>query len=279
MYKSENEQKKKISNINCYNNFGLREKDTNLWLSTLISLREQFFPWNAETHPLGSKMVDSASAWFQQAFLVEPKTRRPTKLVDLLEKRGPASEIAWDFIWTALANNAILIKWFITATEIGTAYSIDKLSGMLTVGFPELGNSTIKGGLSALKDLVSKSPVGGGTIASYEMKGRSVESITRLSKNVHPLAVLYGLYLMAQLSDTSTFTITGMMDADINSAYISPIVAFGMPSAEFKRVCEGLRSRYPDYIDTTFTHGNDEVRVFPEKFTLDDVISLAIQEE
>lgn len=278
MYKTEVQHKKKMSNINCYNNFGLRERDANLWISTLIQMRENFFPWNPETHPLGSKMVDSASAWFQQALLVEPKTRKPTLLVDLFEKAGADSDLAWEFIWIALANNAVLIKWFITATEINATYSTEKLSSMLTVDFSELGASTIKGGMAALKDFISKSPIGEGNMVSYEIKGRSVDSITRLSKEIHPLTVLYGLYLIARLSDTSTFTVTGMMDADINSSYISPIVAFGMPTTDFKRICEGLRSRYPDYIGTTFTHGNDEVRIFPDKYTIDDIIALAIQE-
>lgn len=279
MYKSENEQKTKMSNINCYNNFGLREKDANLWISTLVEMRNNFFPWSAETHPLGNKMVDAASSWFQQAYLVEGRTKKPTLLVDLFEKLGGGARIGWEFIWMALANHAILIKWFITATEIGSVYSIDKLTDMLTVTYPELGNSTIKGGLSALKDMVSKSPVGdeNGMVA-YEMKGKSVISLTRLAKDIHPLTILYGLYLIARIADTSTFTVSGLLDADIESSYISPNVIFGIPVADFKRFCEGLRSRYPDYIATTFTHGNDEIRVFPDRFTIDDIIALAIQE-
>ncbi len=271
----ENSKSETVS-INKYKNFGLREKADSLWVSTLVERRDQFFPWN-ESHPLGNKMVEACVPWFRQAYLTG-KDKKVTPLVDLFEKQGGSSEIGWEFIWMSLANNAFLIKWFITATDVNTLYSTEKLMSMLTVDFPNFGASTIKGGMAALKDFVSKSPVGDGNMVSYEMKGRSVDSITRLSKEIHPLTVLYGLYLMARLSDTGTFTVTGMMDADINSSYISPIVAFGMPSADFKRICEGLRSRYPDYIDTTFTHGNDEVRIFPDKYTIDDIIVLAIQE-
>ncbi|MCC8135994.1 MAG: FAD synthetase, partial [Ruminococcus sp.] len=226
-----------------------------------------------------NKMVDAASAWFKQARLIEPKTKKPTILVDLFEKQGGDSKIGWEFIWMALANNAVLIKWFITATEIGSVYSTETLANMLTADYPSLGKSAIKGGLSALKEIVSKSPVGDEHgMAAYEMKGKSVVSITRLAKEVHPLTILYGLYLIAYIADMGTFTVSGLMSADINSNYISPITAFGIPAADFKRFCEGLRSRYPDYVATTFTHGNDEIRVFPDKFSADDIISLAIQE-
>lgn len=279
MYKSENEQKNQMSSINRYNNFGLREKDNNLWISALVEMGDAFFPWN-NTHPLGKKMVEAASAWFQQAELVSNKARKPTSLVELFRKLGGDSAIGWELIWMGLANNAVLIKWFITSTLIGEPYGIDKLTNMLKVDYPELGDSTIKGGLAAFKDMVTKSPIGEeGNIITYETKGKMVSSLTRLAKGVNPLTVLYGLYLNARLSDKSTFTVTGLMDADMDSAYVSPIVAFGIPSGEFKRICEGLHSRYPDYIATTFTHGNDEIRISPDKFTTEDIIKIAIRED
>lgn len=278
MFRSELEQKNQITSINRYNNFGLREKDQYLWISTLIDMKDAFFPWN-ETHPLGKKMVEAASAWFQQSELIDSKTRKPTNLVDLFEKIGTESSLGWEFIWTALANNAMLIKWYVTATAVGEEYTIEKLADMLKTDYPSLNNSTINGGLSALKDMVSKSPLGDDdSMISYTAKGRKILSVTRLSKNVHPLTVLYGLYLIARLSDRSTFTVTGLLEADIDSAFVSPVVAFNLPSSEFKKICEGLHSRYPDYISTTFTHGNDEIRVFPDRFNTTDVIELAIKE-
>ena len=224
-------------------------------------------------------MVDAAVPWFKEAELIDD-SRKPTALVDLFAKYGGDSKLGWELIWTALSNKAVLIKWFITSTRIGENYSIEKLTDMLKVNYPELGDSTVKGGLAAFKDMISKSPVGGeNAMIQYEMKGKSVVSVTRLAKVVHPLTVLYGLYLIARLSENSTFTVSGIMDADIDSTYVSPAVIFGISGGEFKRICEGLRSRYPDYISTTFTHGNDEIRIYPYKYTTADIIALAIQED
>ena len=277
MYKSENQRKNQMRSINQYNNFGLREDEKYQFITTLVERGENFFPWNS-SHPLGSKMVDAAVPWFREAELIGD-SRKPTVLVDLFTKYGGDSIIGWEFIWMALVNNAALIKWFATATRIGESYSMEKLADMLKVSYPDLGDSTIKGGLAAFKDMISKSPVGGeNAMVQYEMKGKSVISVVRLAKVVRPLTVLYGLYLDARLSETRTFTVSGLLDADIDSMYVSPAVAFGIPGGELKRICEGLHSRYPDYISTTFTHGNDEIHIFPNKFTTADIIALAIQE-
>lgn len=221
MYKSENEQKNQITSINRYNNFGLREKDQYLWVSTLVEMGDTFFPWN-ENHPLGKKMVEAASAWFQQSELISSKSRKPTKLVELFERNGGDSSIGWEFIWIALSNNSIIVKWLITHMDIDVSYSSDRIADMLRADYPELSDATIRGGLAALKDMVSKSPIGGENgFIQYEIKGKSIISMKRIAKRVHPLSLLYGMYLAARLSDSSTFTVTGLMDADINSSYIS----------------------------------------------------------
>lgn len=278
MFKSELENKNQMNSINRYNNFGLREKDANLWISTLTEMGEDFFPWN-DSHPLGKKMVESASAWFQQAELVSYKSRKPTRLSDLFKKFGGDSTIGWELVWLNLANNAILIKWLIINTPLGMPVDIEKLADLLKLGYPELGTSSIKGGLAALKDMISKSPIGGDEgFVQYINKGKSIISLTRIAKVVHPLTILYGLYLLSRITSNSTFTVNGLLEADMNSSFVSPLVAFGIPSADFKRICEGLHSRYPDYIATTFTHGNDEIRIYPDKFSVDDVIEIAIKE-
>lgn len=277
MYKSENEQNK-MSGINKYNNFGLRERDNELWISLLVELDDKFFPWH-DGHPLGHPKVDAASAWFKQALLINESNRKPTVLVDLFRKYGAEFSVGWEFIWIALVNNAVLLKWFVTTTDISEPYSIDKLSQTLEYSYPNLGQSTIKGGLAALRDMLTKSPFGGADAVTFlEMKGKTVKSITRKAKDVNPLTVLYGLYLIAAKTERGSFTVRELLTADDESAYVSPIVAFGISPDMFKKQCEGLKSKYPDYIETTFTFGLDELTVFPKKHTAEDIITLALGE-
>ena len=270
-----------LTAINRYNNFGLREN----WIPTLVERREAFFP-HKEGHPLGKKMVEAASAWFQQAGLISDKLRVPTALVNYFEKHGSSSILGWELLWMSLANKAILVKWFVTQTEFGFAYSTEQLIGLLGDIAPELSKSTKDGGVSALKDMLTKSPFGTGELSvCLIMKGKQVQSITRKAKNVHPLTVLYGLYLIAEKAGRSSFTVREMMNADIDSLYVSPITAFGIDPDTFKRQCQGLESKYPGFIQCTFTGGLDEVKVFPKQapiestgYTHDDVIELALGE-
>lgn len=279
MFKPETEKNNVMRSIANYENFGLREKGNYLWVSTLVELGDKFFPWH-ENHPLGKNMVKSAARiWFTQAGLIFANDKKPTILVELFRKFGGASSLGWEYIWLTLANNAILIKWFITSTEIGTTYTIEQLVRMLSESNPTLGKSTIDGGLNALKDMLSKSPLGGeGAVTLPEMKGRTVVSLTRESKDVHPLTLLYGLYLIANKAERGSFTVRELMTADIESTFVSPLVAFGITPDTFKKQCEGLRSKYPDYISTTFTHGNDGLEVFQNRYTIEDIISLALGE-
>jgi 3'-phosphoadenosine 5'-phosphosulfate sulfotransferase (PAPS reductase)/FAD synthetase/ferredoxin len=263
--------------INNYKNFGLRERDQYLWVSTLVDLRDKFFPWH-DNHPLGNKMVESARNWFIQSALIHESNKKPTLLVELFRKYGGNSSLGWEFIWINLANNAILLKWFITATEIDKTYTVEQLSEMLGDSNSSLGKSTIDGGLAALKDMLTKSPLGGENAVTLPlMKGRIVKHITRKAKEVDPLTILYGLYLIADKTGRGSFTIRELLTADETSVYVSPIVAFGISPDTFKKQCEGLKSKYPDYIETTFTHGNDELTVFPKEHSIKDIITLALE--
>lgn len=276
MYKPDSEQMK-MTSINSYCRFGLREKDQYTWISTLIDLGEDFFPWT-ETHPLGSKMVTSASKWFQQSLLVEEKTRKPTLLVDIFKRYGSQSALGWEFIWMALANNSLLIKWYITSTDTGKLYTIDQLNGMIKETDSTLAQSTIEGGLSAFKDFITKSPIGEpGFLIEPQMKGKIVTGATRLSKTVDPLTVLYGLYLIAEKSGRSGFSVRDLIAADKDSTYVSPIIAFNIPVEDFKKTCEGLKTKYPDYISLTFTYGNDGIDLHTDKYSIEDIIKLALE--
>ncbi|MDZ4044086.1 MAG: phosphoadenosine phosphosulfate reductase family protein [Eubacteriales bacterium] len=273
MYKADTE-KNTLSGINCYNHFGLREN----WLSELVSLDDKFFPWH-ENHPLGNKMVQSASAWFQQALLVQKKTRLPSPLVTVFRKYGDLYPLGWEFVWVALTNNAILVKWFVTNTIIDKPYDIEELAAMLSAEDAALRQTTIKDGLTSLKETIMRSPLGDSVcIGTCETKGKQVKSITRKAKDVNPLTLLYGLYLIAQKAERSSFTIRELLTADIDSNFVSPIVAFGISAETFKLQCQGLASKYPDYISCTFTHGLDELTVFPQKYGTDDIIALALGE-
>ena len=110
-----------------------------------------------------------------------------------------------------------------------------------------------------------------------EMKGRSVVGLTRRSRSVDSLVVLYGLYVMAEKSGRGVFTVRQMMAAEFDGDVVSPLPVFGISPDEFKKQCMGLAAVHPDLIACSFTLGLDEVRVFPETKIRNDVVSLILE--
>jgi ferredoxin len=264
----------KMVKIHSYKTFGLQE----IYVSTFVEMREHFFPWFDE-HPLGKDMVPSARNWFMESLLTDRDGRTPTALLNVFEKFGSSYSLGWDFIWIALANNSILIKWFVSSTDIDVTYTTEQLTYILNDNYPELTESVVKGGLQSLKNMVKNSPLGNeGAVTQPVYKGNTLVSLTRCAKDIHPLTILYGLYLIAAKAGRESFTVRELLTADTESVFVSPLVAFGITPDTFKKQCEGLRTKYPDYISTTFTHGNDGLDVFPKKYTLEDIINLVLED-
>ena len=266
--------KSKMVKIHSYKTFGLQES----YVYALVELKEKFFPWY-DGHPLGKNMVPAAHNWFREAFLTNADGHTPSKLVSVFEKYGVDYSLGWDFIWMGLSNNSVLVNWFVTSTTIDKVNTPEQLKSNLKENYPTLTESVVKGGLQSLKNMLKNSPLGeiDGVVAT-EYKGNTMKSLTRKAKDVQPLTILYGLYLIADLAERSSFTVRELLTADANSTFVSPLVAFGIAPDTFKKQCEGLRTRYPDYISTTFTHGNDGLEVYPQKHTLGDIVDLVLGE-
>lgn len=263
----------KMVKIHSYKTFGLQEA----YVSALVELKEMFFPWY-EGHQLGKNMVQAARNWFKEALLTNADGHTLTKLISMFEKYGVRYSLGWDFIWMGLSNNSVLVNWYVTSTTIDQVNTLEQLEVNLRENNPTLTDSVVRGGLQSLKNMLKNSPLGepGGVVAT-ESKGSTIKTLTRKAKDVQPLTILYGLYLIADLAERGSFTVRELLTADVDSTFVSPLVAFGITPDTFKRQCEGLRIRYPDYISTTFTHGNDGLEVYPQKHTLEDIINLVLE--
>ncbi len=141
-------------------------------------------------------------------------------------------------------------------------------------------DATKKGGISAFKDMLTKSPFGTGAypVVSVAMKGKQVGTMTRVPHAVDDSALLYGLFVMAKEAEQSEFSVSGLMGADFSAKYISPIVAFAMDVERFKQQCLGLSGRYGEFIHCNFTHGLDEIQLKTDAKSADDVIDLMLNQ-
>ena len=272
MFKSDMSENS-MRSINRYNHFGLRQN----WLSILLEMKNSFFPWN-ENHPLGNKMVQSARSWFKEAGLTDSK-QQITPLLELIEKFHAEDIRAWDFIWFSLSNNSLIVKWAVTQLELNRCFSRQEMFDAIKEISPDIKPNSIEDGLTSLKETISLSPLGAENgVAHIEFKGKQWVSFTRQAREVNNLVLLYGLYLIAHKANRSSFSVRELMTSELDSPFVSPMVAFGIDPETFKRQCEGLRSKYPNYISTTFTYGNDGIDVYPDKYSVDDVLRLALDQ-
>lgn len=259
-----------ISGINKYMTFGLRPE----WIEILENEGLNF----RQTTALGNRMVPAAVTWFREAGLIEESTTiTTTLLLEVGKKRGFRDLLLWQMLWFRLANTSPLVKWYVCNTDFDTEYPMKRIDESLA---QSVGSASVrKGALQSLCQLVKSSPLGEGdrALVEAEMKGRAVEKLTRRSRSVDPLVVLYGLYVMAEKAGRNAFTVRQMMAAEIDGEVVSPLAVFGIPPDEFKKQCMGLAAVYPDIIACSFTLGLDEVRLFPETKNRYDVVGLILQ--
>ena len=262
-----------ISGINKYMTFGLKKE----WINTLIQEREAF----RSTTELGNRMIPSAVTWFREASLISEATAiTTTKLLEVAVNNGvdEDNDALWSMIWMSLVNKSPLIRWFVCSTDFGTRYTTEELNEKLHQSVAS--DSVRKGALQSLFATPKNSPLGTGSlpVANVETKGVRVLAVTRTSKSVDPFALLFSLYLIGKLADRTSFTVTEMLSADFDSSFVSPLIAFGMSVDEFKAQCLGLSSVHPDFLSCSFTLGLDEIKIFPNEKTVDDVLGLILGE-
>lgn len=259
-----------ISGINKYMTFGLKPE----WIQVLANEGANF----RQTTTLGNRMVPSAVTWFREAGLIGASTAiTTTLLLEVGKKRGFSDLLLWQLLWFRLANTSPLVKWYVCNTDLDAGYPTKLLDEKLS---QSVGSASVrKGALQSLCQLVKASPLSEGDLAliETEMKGRAVEKLTRRSRSMDPLIVLYGLYVMAEKSGCGVFTVRQMMAAEFDGEVLSPLIVFGISPDEFKKKCMGLSALHPNLIACSFTLGLDEVRVFPETKRLDDVVALIFE--
>ena len=181
-------------------------------------------------------------------------------------------------VWASLSNKSPLIRWFVCSTDVGTKYTTEDLNERLHQSVAS--ESVRKGALQSLFATLKNSPLGNGNapVAAVETKGVRVLSVTRCARSVDPFALLFSLYLIGAMADRTSFTVSEMLTADFDSSFVSPLVAFGMNVDEFKAQCLGLSSVHPDFLSCSFTLGLDEIKIFPNEKSIDDVLGLILGE-
>ena len=264
-------ESKVMGSIDRYANMGIEFK----WVKGYFDKKDDF--WESD-NGLGTKMVDSLKKFLSDAKLTTKN--KLNKFGQLVTSMGIESETAWGLMLCNLAYTS-QFNWWITTIEPQVDYNQEMLLSLMDSNLTQNSRSHV---VSAFKNIFASNIILADNLGlghcDYELKNgkRFLNFFRRTSwNNPDPKVVLYSLYKFAEAcGDFKQFSLTRLLNYDIESEGISPTRIFGIERTEMERILNGLANNYPDFISVAFTLDLDNINLKDK--TSDDVLKLFEEE-
>ena len=258
-----------LKGMDRYKHFGLRRP----WL-------ENFFQYGVENFTMeriGTKQYEGLGAWLYEANLITAKKAGVvTPLFEKLKPIGGGNPLSWAIIWTNLAYNSIIVKWYMLNAPAGEIYEKNDLVFLLG---DDYSKSTRDNAVTALLETFRHSPIG--TVLKQGIpipSGNSFKFSKQGWNTPDAVAILYALYMWAEATGRYTFTLSQMAAARGNAEAkgVDPVSVFGINPDRFKDILQDIALQFDKYIRTTFVADLDNVQLFPEYKSL-DILDLIVK--
>ena len=259
-----------LKGMNRYQHFGLRRP----WLEHFFENKENCFTMGQ----LGTRQYDSLKVWLREAGLLSSsgkgvKAGVPTELFGKIEKLGAGDPLVWAIIWTNLAYNSIISKWYMLNVPSGDIYEKNELVFQLD---DDYSKSTRDNAVTALLETFRHSPIGSVLKQGIPIASGSSFKFSKQGWNTpDAVAILYALYMWAEATGRYDFTLSQMEASRGNpdAVGVDPVSIFGINPDKFKDILQDIALAYPDYIRTTFVADLDNVKLF-SNFKSIDILDL-----
>jgi len=246
-----------------YSGFGIRQE----WLRKLVEVGEN---WSLQSSGLGNKQFSGLRSWLKHAEI--DISGKGMLSIDLLREFGSDSDFTWAVIWTNLARNSQIVRWYISQVKWGSVVSKDDCVKMTAEYFPNHTERTRRNAVTAIFELFTKSPIGsrlGIGIPSMNSRQQRVEK----RGWVKPLGdvILYSLYRFAETNNRYEFTLNELYNSE---SYESPYALFGLAQTKLMSILRGISSTRPDLVRVEFVRDLDNVylnRNYSPKEVLENV--------
>ena len=232
------------------------------WFDDFFTRKGDFFVENG----LGPDQKSRFKRFLSAAELIE----KDNKVTAQTEK---LSIIGWDSptsLGIMLANLAYCpqFEWYIVNLDVGKYYTRVFLMDTLKLENSEVTSRFV---LNAFKRIV-QTPFGTTLNFGYvDSEGNYTRNKCHIGS---PLVILYSLYKFAEAcGDYYEFTVSRLLNYNIDSDGISPTQIFGIGEDELKTILQGLTASNPDFIVAKFTHDLDTVSLNRNK-KASDVLEL-----
>jgi phosphoadenosine phosphosulfate reductase len=167
-----------------------------------------------------------------------------------------------------VANNP-QVEWYITKMDIGRFYRRNEIEDMLTTEGQSQDN--ISSIISSYKRL-TETPLG--TVLHFGDVSDEGDLVRTSCSVTDPRVVLYGLFKFAEkCNDYKEFTLATLLNDSIERDGVSPTRIFGLTREDAMPVLLGLSTKYPEFIQVSFTHDLEKITLLSDK-TSQDVLGL-----
>ena len=252
-HKSEgiNMKSKKSSGIDRYSSFGLREK----WFKSFLDNHNKWFEIDNQ---LGTKQVPAMINWLRDAKLLEKKEKTPTKLCELLVKKGDLG-LSWEITLTNLYYNSIIVNWFFNSINWDKKIDKNELLNLLEDYFPESSPRTLSNALQSLVNTFEQAnsePIK--NIVIVEKTGNKRILYKKGTNNVNSFSVLYSLYRYAEKTNRYSFTVSELYSDDIIGG---PYKIYGIAKSSLENKLRGLQENQNRLIDIAIVADLDTINL------------------
>ena len=255
-----------LKGMNRYQTFGFRRP----WLEQFFEHKEKIFTMDK----LGTRQYDALKVWLREGGLLTAtgkgdKSGVPTPLFDKIQPLGAGNPLTWAVIWTNLAYNSIISKWYMLNAPAGEIYEKNDLIFLLG---DDYSKSTRDNAVTALLETFRHSPIGTALKQGIPIPNGNSYKFSKQGWNTpDAVAILYALYMWAEATGRYTFTLGQMAAARGNAEAkgVDPVSIFGINPDRFKDILQDISLQFDKYIRTTFVADLDNVQLFPEYKSLD----------
>lgn len=247
--------------LNTYSHFSPKMK----WIKEYFEYKNDF----NEKHDLGSQMFNFFKRFLRDSNLLDETGFSST--ANVIDRIGYESLIAWGIIFVNLSYTP-QVNWVVKKTNFNEQYSREYLSSLLVEdGAKESWVGDIWSSIIRMTEL-PLTYVGFGS--SVKEKSKTVAFVKTPWTSPEPLVILYSLYKFAEAcKDYYQFTLSRLLDHDIESDGVSPTQIFGLDRESMEKILNGLAINYPDFISVSFNLDLDNITLRNDK-TAADVLNL-----
>lgn len=229
-----------MKTINCFDDHAPKRD----WLVSFFDLQNNFFT----EHTLGPNMFTHFKRFLRDAGLID--NNKCTVFSELICQIGWETDVALGLILTNLAYENAQFEWYINNLDIGVYYDTNEIKEQLIAA--DMKERAAKSIVKSYSRIVG-TPFG--TILNFGFADGSDMVRTKCSLS-DGRVFLYALYIFVEKCNMEKeFHVSYLFDEDVERDGVSPVRLFGLyDEEELKSILLGLSSRYPEFINVTYTN-------------------------